>query len=246
MASLFSTTSYSDLTIPLYERIRVDIQSRIVNQGWAPDEAIPTEQALALEYNASVGTIRKAIERLVQDGLLYKAQGRGTFIKRPDFKNSLLRFFRYRDKKGHQLVPTSRITSIKRCEPHSDINNKLGLGVDVHLIQLQRLRVVDSAIVLSEWIWLPEPLFAPLLTLKISDFANLLYPFYYETCNQFVMSATESLSFTNDYKDQELKTKKGDMVVKIERIAHNIEGTPIEYRVSYGKPQHFRYEVRIS
>lgn len=245
MTSLFST-AISDLNIPLYERIRVDIQSRIVNQGWAPDEAIPTEQVLSLEYKVSVGTIRKAIERLVQDGLLYKVQGRGTFIKRPDFKNSLLRFFRFRNEQGLQVVPSSRITSIKRCEASIQINNKLGLPSDTALIQLRRLRVVDGVIVLSEWIWLPEPLFASLLTLKPNEFANLLYPFYYEMCNQFVMSATESLSFATDYEDKELKTKKGDLVVKIERLAQNIEGKNIEYRVSYGQPQHFRYDVRIS
>lgn len=245
MTSLFST-AISDLNIPLYERIRVDIQSRIVNQGWTPDEAIPTEQVLSLEYNVSVGTIRKAIERLVQDGLLYKVQGRGTFVKRPDFKNSLLRFFRFRNEHGQQVVPTSRITSIKRCEANVHINNKLGIANDSSLIQLRRLRVVDGVIVLSEWIWLPESLFAPLLVLKPHEFANLLYPFYYEKCNQFVMSATESLSFSTDYEDKELKTKKGDLVVKIERLAQSIEGKPIEYRVSYGQPQHFRYEVRIS
>src|SRR5690554_7611111 len=114
MPSMSAFTDLDDLNIPLYERIRLDIQSKLVTQVWAPDEPIPTEQELAQQYGVSVGTVRKGIERLVQDGLLSKIQGKGTFIKRPDFKNSLLRFFRYRDDRGQQVVPSSLIKSVQR------------------------------------------------------------------------------------------------------------------------------------
>lgn len=246
MPSLLSTTSLAALTMPLYERIRIDIQSRMIQQGWAPDEPIPTESVLALEYNVSVGTIRKAIERLVQDGLLLKIQGKGTFIKRPDFKNSLLRFFRYRNALGQFVVPSSEIQSLQQVPAIPYINQQLGLDADTPLIQIERLRMVDTTVVLSESIWLSQPLFAPLLDIELHLFKNLLYPFYYETCQQFVLSANESLSFTNDHTDNDLAANVGDLLIKIERVAHNIEGLPIEYRVSYGHPQNFRYEVRIS
>ncbi len=42
--------------------------------------------------SVSVGTVRKAVEGLVEDGLLVKKQGKGTFLKQPNFENSLIRF----------------------------------------------------------------------------------------------------------------------------------------------------------
>lgn len=246
MPSMSAFTDLDDLNIPLYERIRLDIQSKLVTQVWAPDEPIPTEQELAQQYGVSVGTVRKGIERLVQDGLLSKIQGKGTFIKRPDFKNSLLRFFRYRDDQGQQVIPSSLIKSVQRSAPNPLVNQQLQLPPTASLIQLKRLRVLEAEIVLSESIWLPEDLFAPLLQIDKTKFANLLYPFYYDTCQQFVLSAKETLSFSADHEDSDLGASQGDLLVKIERTAYNMEGLPIEYRVSYGQPQHFRYEVRIS
>lgn len=233
------------LTVPLYERVRLAIQERLVHRAWSLSEPIPTEQVLSLEYGVSVGTVRKAVERLVKDGLLVKVQGKGTFIKRPDFQNSLLRFFRYRDAAGQQVVPTGLVKKLSVVAPVASINRRLGLGLDDALIQLQRVRLVGHNIVLSENIWLSRALFGKLVDVPLERFGNLLYPFYDQVCDQFVFSATETLSFTTTHADEYLDTRKGEMLVKIERVAHDIEGKPIEYRVSYGMPQNFRYEIRI-
>ncbi|MEZ2721780.1 GntR family transcriptional regulator [Paenalcaligenes hominis] len=234
------------LKLPLYERIRLDLQSRLVEQAWDPAQPIPTEQVLAQEYNASIGTVRKAIEHLVQEGLLYKAQGRGTFIKQPDFKGSLLRFFRYRNQLGVQEIPVGVVKSVKKVPPVAAINQQLKIAKNVALIQLKRIRLVKDQVALSEQIWLPEPIFAPLLDFAPADFGNLLYPFYYQHCGQFIFSAKETLSFTTDHTDTELGTQPNEPLVQIERVAYNLESKPVEYRLSYGQAHNFKYEVRIA
>ncbi|WP_345797417.1 GntR family transcriptional regulator [Castellaniella sp. MT123] len=238
-------TSLDGLNVPLYERVRLGIQARLAGHVWDPSEPIPTEQALAQEYEVSIGTIRKAVERLVKDGLLAKVQGKGTFIKRPDFGGSLLRFFRYRNASGQQVVPTGVVKAVVVVPADADINARLDLAPDAELIRLTRVRLVDETIVLSESIWLPRTLFAPLATMAPERFGNLLYPFYDEVCGQFVFSADETLSFTSGRADADLGTQDSDLLVRIERIAYNIEGRPIEYRISHGQPQNFRYEMRI-
>lgn len=238
--------SLDALNIPHYERIRLDLQANLIEQGWHPDQPIATEQVLAERYKVSIGTIRKAIECLVQDGLLYKVQGKGTFVKRPDFSGSLLRFFRYRDQSGQQHVPQSIIKSIRCTDPVPEINQKLALSETTPLIEIKRLRLVDGQVVLSEVIWLPEPLFSKLAQIHPKDFPNLLYPFYYDICNQFVLSATESLSFSSEHTDWDLQATQQGLLIKIERLAYNHRAVPIEYRLTYGLPQNFRYEVRIT
>lgn len=241
-----STATLPQLNLPLYERIRIDIQARLVEQGWDPDLPIPTEQMLAQEYQVSIGTIRKAIDRLVQEGMLYKAQGRGTFIKQPDFKNSLLRFFRFRNHEGKQAVPTGMVKSIRKVPPTPAINKHLLIDEGMALIELQRLRIVENKVVLSEQIWLPEHLFSDLLHFEPLEFGNLLYPFYYQHCGQFISTAKETLSFTSEVEDTDLNARKGDMLIQIERLAYNLENRPVEYRISLGRPESFKYEVKIS
>lgn len=239
-------TPLDGLSVPLYERVRLAIQSRLASQSWDPSEPIPTEQALSKEFGVSVGTVRKAVERLAKDGLLVKIQGKGTFIRRPDFQNSLLRFFRYRDAAGKPVVPTGVVQHVSVVPAVDAINRQLNIDPAEPLVHLRRLRLVGQTVVLSEKIWLPHSLFAKLIDVPPERFGNLLYPFYDEICGQFVSSAVETLSFDDRHEDNDLGTQPGDLLIRIERIAQNIEGRPIEYRLSYGLPQNFRYEVRIN
>lgn len=234
-----------DLTVPRYERIRIAIQNRLAQQPWDATQPIPTEQALAREYGVSIGTIRKAVERLVADGLLVKKQGSGTFLKRPDFSHSLLRFFRLRDSQGKPVLPVGVVKRVARSDPDAAINASLRQAADAPLIHLQRVRLVENTVILSERIWLPESLFSPLAALPPADFGNLLYPFYEKTCGQVVFSVEETLSVTCDCSDAYLGVQPPEPAVCIQRVAYDMAGQPIEYRESYGLPRHFRYQVRI-
>jgi GntR family transcriptional regulator len=60
---------------------------------------------LATEFDMSIGTVRKAVDVLVAEGVLERQQGRGTFIRRPQFQSSLFRFFRFEAANGERVVP---------------------------------------------------------------------------------------------------------------------------------------------
>ncbi|MFP3561910.1 GntR family transcriptional regulator, partial [Paraburkholderia sp. SIMBA_049] len=81
-----------------YHQLRDDLLSRIAAGEWTPTQAIATEAELGQFYNVSTGTVRKAIDLLVADGVLTRSQGRGTFIRRPRFDSSLFRFFRFKSR----------------------------------------------------------------------------------------------------------------------------------------------------
>ena len=94
----------SDSRLPLYQRLRDQLVEQIANNRWRPGEAIPTEAALSAEYQLSTGTVRKAVDSLVSEGILERQQGRGTFIRRPQFQSSLFRFFRFQTAAGERQV----------------------------------------------------------------------------------------------------------------------------------------------
>lgn len=65
---------------PLYAQVKLLLQQRIGAGEWQTHDALPSEWELADELGASQGTVRKALSELVDAGLLYRQQGRGTYV----------------------------------------------------------------------------------------------------------------------------------------------------------------------
>ncbi|MEA3346439.1 MAG: GntR family transcriptional regulator [Chloroflexota bacterium] len=65
---------------PLYEQVRQRVLEHIAEHDLQPGDSIPTEAELADRYEVSVGTVRRALRQLVDQGILYRQPGRGTFL----------------------------------------------------------------------------------------------------------------------------------------------------------------------
>lgn len=237
--------NFKEFKMPRYEQVRWHIQTLLTESKWDENMPLPTEHEFADKYKVSVGTVRKAVEKLVEDGVLIKQQGKGTFLKRPDFESSLLRFFKFREKDACYAVPTGIVKKVMVVDGIDDINKKLNITKNKTLIYIERVRIIEDKILLSERIWLPKSRYQAFLTLESQDFENLLYPFYYKKCGQFVASAVETLFFVSNHIDSYLGNTKQENLVKVCRIAKDLEGNPIEYRESYGLADKFSYEVNI-
>ncbi|CAJ0788734.1 HTH-type transcriptional repressor NagR [Ralstonia psammae] len=237
----------ADLRLPRYQQLRDDLAAQIAQQHWRPGDAIPTEAELAKMYNVAVGTVRKAVDVLVAEGLLERFQGRGTFVRRASFASSLFRFFRFQSESGERRIPESRI--LKRDVLDAPSAPAAGLQIETGspVIRLTRLRLLDGAPMLAEEIWLPYDRFSPLATLELDAFGDLLYPLYETHCGQIIASAEETLTAeaVNATYARLLRIKPGDPVMVIERIARGYDRVPLEWRRSRGAAAHFRYHVDI-
>jgi len=123
----------------------------------------------------------------------------------------------------------------------------LGLADQAQAIRLARLRLINAQVVLSEEIWLPQPLFSPLLTIELADFDDLLYPLYESRCGQAIASAKETLTVESASPEvaTNLGISEGAPVVVIERLALGFDRKPLEWRRSHGAADSFRYQVDI-
>ncbi|WP_281061274.1 histidine utilization repressor [Sphingobium sp. Sx8-8] len=74
----------------LHNRIRRDMESRIMSGQWRPGERIPTEQEWMESYGCSRMTVNKALRALVQSGLLESRKRAGTFVAAPRFHRAAL------------------------------------------------------------------------------------------------------------------------------------------------------------
>ncbi|MBC7950582.1 MAG: GntR family transcriptional regulator [Rhodospirillaceae bacterium] len=236
-----------DDRLPRYQRLRDQIAAEIAANVWGPGDAIPSESELAAIHKVALGTVRRAIDVLVADGLVERSQGRGTFVRRPSFDNSLLRFLRHHG--GDQAtVPQSRILQRDVMAAPPDVARNLSLAQGAEVIRLVRLRLVDGHIVMGEEIWLPKVRFAPIFTVGLDDMGDLLYPTYERLCGQSIASAQETLTVeaVGAEHAQLLGLKPGEPVVVIERLARGYDRHPLEWRLSRAPAATFRYHIDIN
>jgi len=66
--------------LPLYYQVYEVLENKILAGEWGKEETVPTEQQLCQAYRVSRTTVRQAVHRLVEKGLLYIVQGKGTFV----------------------------------------------------------------------------------------------------------------------------------------------------------------------
>jgi GntR family transcriptional regulator len=236
-----------DLRLPLYQRLRDEIAHQIARNVWRSGDPIPTEAELAAAHRVAIGTVRKAIDVLVADGLVERQQGRGTFVRRPRFDRSLFRFFRHLGPDGVPSVPEGRILLREACPAPETVRAALGLDARGESIRLIRTRLLQGRPILAEAIWLPAGRFAPILKAPLTEIGDLLYPAYERLCGEIVARAEETLTIgIADAMDAgRLEIAEGDPVVVIERLAFGFDARPIEWRVTRGAAKDFRYHVDI-
>jgi GntR family transcriptional regulator len=238
---------HADDRLPRYQQVRDELVALIAAHHWRPGEAIPTEQALAKQYDVAVGTVRKAVDLLVAEGLLERFQGRGTFVRRASFDSSLFRFFRFQTRQGERRIPESRILRREVVEAPSAVAATLQIPNGSKVIQMSRLRLIDDVPMLAEEIWLPFDRFAAFMQLELEQIGDLLYPVYEAQCNQIIASATETLTVEaiGPLHARLLRIEPGTPAVVIERLAYGYDRQPLEWRRSRGPASEFIYQAEI-
>ena len=242
-----SHTTASDSRLPIYQRLKDDFVRRITQGVWTPDKPISSETQLAAELGVSTGTVRKAIEDLVQDGFLFRTQGKGTFVRRADFGNALARFFRHTDASGTPLRPRGQMLKVEEVDGRPQVSALLRLDPATPLLKLRRLRLIGDTPKLYEEIFVSKDRFAPLAALPLDAFGDLLYPLYEKACGHRVFRATETIRFdkASATAAKHLGTARGEPVAVIERLAIGFDGLPLEWRCSVGLASQFAYSVEL-
>jgi GntR family transcriptional regulator len=242
-----SHTAASDTRLPIYQRLKDDFVRRITQGVWTPGAPISSETQLAAELGVSTGTVRKAIEDLVQDGFLFRTQGKGTFVRRADFGNALSRFFRHTDSTGTPLRPHAQMLRIEEVSGRPQISQLLGLDPSAPLLKLRRLRLIGDMPKLYEEIFVSKDKFGSLAALPLDAFGDLLYPLYEEVCGHRIFRATETIRFdkASAQAAKYLGTTRGEAVAVIERLAVGFDGQPLEWRCSVGLASQFAYSVEL-
>lgn len=222
------------------------LRERVIAGEWPPGSALPSEQTLASEHGVALGTMRRALELLVQQGLVERIHGRGTFVRAGLSGATMMRFFRFGDQAGE--VPASRILSRQLASLPAEAARALGMAKGEPALKLRRLRSIGGEPCLLEELWLPLPLFQPLAETEPQQWGQLLYPLYAQRCGVHVHRAVDEIQFgTLSAADaRALGLPAGHPCAKVVRQAFDRVGRCIEYRITRGDAHAFHYTVSIT
>ncbi|MFM7000514.1 MAG: GntR family transcriptional regulator [Limnohabitans sp.] len=231
-----------------YGKLAQALRDRILQGEWGPGALIPAEAALAQSYGVALGTIRQALSLLVEDGVLQRRHGKGTFVTKGVDGASMMRFFRFRGvDDGGGLTPHSRILASRLRTASAHESHAFGIAQGAQVLQLERLRSLHGEPCLLETIVLPLPLFGPLAESDTDAWDDLLYPMYQQRCGVVIQKTQDSLSFSqlNAGQAKRLKLAVAHPCVLVERQAFDMAGRCVELRTTRGDAFSFKYTAQV-
>lgn len=150
---LIDREDHQKLYLQLYEILRKKIEAN----EWPVGSQIPTEEELCKLFNVSRVTVRTAVIELVRQGYLKRQQGKGTFVFRNTVTEGLAMFTNISEFLYYEEDIPFSVTVLARTVmmPIEDLDMKLEISKDKHIIYVKRLRHNDKEPVLLQESYVP-------------------------------------------------------------------------------------------
>jgi len=233
--------------LPLYYQLKEIIQEMIENEKLNPGDLVPPERELCEKYGISRMTARKAIMALVNEGVLYREQGRGTFVSKPKIKQQLLFLKGFTEEMREKGLKTqTRIISFqikeatKKIKLHLNMNEK-----NNKVIEIRRLRIVEDEPFAIEIVWLPTDMCFDLQEDKLKG--KSLYKIFKEKYGYVLDYANQTIEpiTLNEYESDLLNMKAKSLALLFRRKTYLDDGRIIEYTKAIYRSDKYKYEVLL-
>jgi len=130
----------------LTDQVKAHIRQQILSNQYE-DDRIPSETVLANNLGVSRTTVRDALSRLENEGVIYRKQGAGTFVNRPGLriKSRLEEIWSYEAAlEAHGYVPSTRVTEFRLTQPDPIISEDLNLSAGETILYVEKLFLEDD------------------------------------------------------------------------------------------------------
>lgn len=147
-----------DSGMPLYIQLKDIIKKQILEGRFSSGEKIPTEGEYCKKYSISRITVRQAINNLVQEKMLIRKQGKGTFVASVKLRKYLPKLYSFtEDMIAEGRVPDSIILHSSLSEADDETVKLLKLPAGNHKVfKLSRVRRADGIPLLFERAFIPD------------------------------------------------------------------------------------------
>lgn len=155
---------------PLYQQIVDTIKKQIASGEYQPGQPLPSEAKLCETFGVSRITVRNAIQNLVDEGLLVKRHGKGTFVREKRNTADLFRFKGFTTIcRESNISVFSHVLCLRKERPTSKQIQELNLSSDDFVVYLKRLRFANEHPVVIEHVYLPYKTYSFLLDKNLEN-----------------------------------------------------------------------------
>ncbi len=131
--------------LPRYYQLKEILHAKIRSGQWQPGTVIPSERELCEQYGISRMTARQAVTELVRDGLLYRAQGKGTFVARRRITQQLTVLTGFsQDMATRGLRAGAQVLDQKMVFANTEVAARLRVREGQPIFFLRRLRLAND------------------------------------------------------------------------------------------------------
>jgi GntR family transcriptional regulator len=233
-----------------YRTLAARIREAIRSGEYPDDRQLPTEEQLAESHSVSRQTVRRAMQDLVSEGIIYRVAGRGTYPVAEEDRH--IRHFSSVD----ELVVLSAGTE---CEIVAPLQRRADVG------SAGRLRLVSDDVFLLTMVRRHESIpfcytsvfLPPRVGELISDVSELsvagrrsritIIGLIDARMTGFISAAEQSISATGapPAAARRLGCQAGEPVLRVDHLYCDDTDDPVELAVSYFNPEHYSYRVRL-
>ncbi|MDL2274000.1 GntR family transcriptional regulator [Oscillospiraceae bacterium OttesenSCG-928-G22] len=232
--------------VPLYQQLRERIVAQIESGAWAPHEMIPSESDFSKRYGISRATVRQVLSELTHEGLLYRVQGKGTFVGDRKILASPLFYAGLREQLERQGIDTeTEVLRMAVIDGPDYLAHAMGIsGGEERMHVIERLRSVRGVPISFHRSYLPlrrvptlngEELEREQLCVVLERDFSLRRSRMVETLESVRAEGEEAMH---------LRLSEGEPLLLLKDTLYDAEGEAFEYSEVYfrGDKVKFRFE----
>ena len=216
--------------LPLHTQFEFIIRNKIEDEEWPVNTCIPSENEFSRIYGISRMTVRSVLTRLVDAGLLYRSQGKGTFIAEPKIISSPLVRYGIREQLEEMGYKTStKMISFEKVQASSKVSKFLNIKHENDIFIVKRLRFVKEEPLSYHISYVPVSFFHGLDNhdLEHKQMCDVIEKDY----NYTIQRRTETLEATTANVEEAwlLSVHPNSPLLVLENMVYTVNDTPLEY-----------------
>src|ERR1700731_2325511 len=232
---------------PLYERVESVLAGEIADGSLPPDTRLPPEDGLVARFKVSRTTVRKAIQNLVERGLVEVRRGKGTFVSQPKITQELTELTGFvEDMPALGRGPTARLLDKRIVAAEEAVARQLALAPGTPVFRLRRVRLADGVAMSFDETYLPRDLGE-----KVADNdleAEPVFALLEEKYDTPLVEAEYKLeaAAADAVAAEALEVPTGSPIFLVERTSYTTGNRPVDYERLHYRGDLIRFVTRLA
>jgi GntR family transcriptional regulator len=233
--------------VPLYGKVEEVLASEIGRGDLKPGDRLPSEDELLARFGVSRITVRRAIQNLIQRGILEIRRGLGTFVLAPKVSQELTKLTGFvEDMDIHGRKASARVVSKSVVAANEIVARQLGISKGTRVMRIERVRLADSVPMSFDETYLPLDIGKKIARndLRVKPIFTLLeekygFPLTEAEYKLEAVSASAQVA-------EALAVPEGSPIFRIERTSFTKGAQPIDYETLSYRGDLIRFVTRLA